>query len=319
MVTPGVMALCLMLAACATSSPVSQVRASPGSGKSSEQFQKDAVACDKNAKSMQAMTRDQAVSMGVQWTQGGLAIIQDRYDTEYSECMTQMGNYAPYTSKNFPPIPHNNAGPPVVARGAPEPPPARVAFATSEPDRTKYKTALNGIVSEDSKAWHHNRYDAGSMADIETVSRSSNGKKVTIRGNYTFNQGERGWVEAEFENGALLCLRFWDFSNTCRPQFDIVKIRAEQKRQEALAAEARDREAAAWAALPEEEKTRILAEQKKAMCLSTCRSRASQCRSNTAENVVVGGAIGGFDGAIIGALFSKECGGVYSSCASSCP
>jgi len=92
-------------------------------------------------------------------------------------------------------------------RAAPPAPPSEESL--------KYARLLDHLVAQDSRSWAVNRYDQGSMKDA-TVEQSANGKPSRIKAYYTYNNGQRGWVEAEMVNGRLSCLTYWDFPNNCR-------------------------------------------------------------------------------------------------------
>jgi hypothetical protein len=67
--------------------------------------------------------------------------------------------------------------------------------------------ALEAAVRQDSGAWNLNRYDRGSLQEVKLL---SSGRTSRIRGNYTFNGGSSGWVEADVSAGKVQCLAYWD-------------------------------------------------------------------------------------------------------------
>ena len=67
--------------------------------------------------------------------------------------------------------------------------------------------ALGAAVRQDSGAWQMNHYDDGSMTGVKLL---QSGAKSRIRGNYTFNGGSQGWVEADVSGGKIQCLSYWD-------------------------------------------------------------------------------------------------------------
>jgi hypothetical protein len=73
---------------------------------------------------------------------------------------------------------------------------------------------LADAIARDSAYWIMNRYDPGSLTDVEVVARAAGGS--TVRGNYTYNDGDSGWVEAEIAGGRVSCLRYWD-TGSCDP------------------------------------------------------------------------------------------------------
>lgn len=67
---------------------------------------------------------------------------------------------------------------------------------------------LERAVRQDSSAWILNRYDVGSMSNVRVSSNT--GGVTTLRGEYTYNGGSRGWVEARLASGRVECLGYWD-------------------------------------------------------------------------------------------------------------
>jgi hypothetical protein len=64
-----------------------------------------------------------------------------------------------------------------------------------------------------------NRYQAGSIAGVNVVSRDAQGRPARITAQYSFTgmQGaQRGSVSLTFKNGAPDCMYFSDFPDTCR-------------------------------------------------------------------------------------------------------
>jgi len=185
------------------------------------------------------------------------------------------------------------------------------AVPTTSPEAARYGKILDGIVREDSKAWVSNRYDTGSMI-TGYIFKSSDGSATSVKGLYTFNGGQSGWVVAEFSGNRLSCLKFWDFADTCRPQYDIAKIQAERERLAAQLRASTAQQRATWSSLPPG--------QRRQQCESTCRSKESSCHDN---NFNRGADIMGYNGMnttslLLGGLTSDDCSGIYNSCLSSC-
>jgi hypothetical protein len=82
------------------------------------------------------------------------------------------------------------------------------------PSTTTLTNALEHAVESDSQAWFTNRFDVGSVTDVEVLGNADGGG-VSIRGNYTFNGGQSGWVRAVYARGKVLCLEFWDRQGNC--------------------------------------------------------------------------------------------------------
>jgi hypothetical protein len=73
---------------------------------------------------------------------------------------------------------------------------------------------LADAIARDSSYWIMNRYDPGSLTDVEIIARTGGGS--TVRGNYSYNGGDSGWVEAEIAGGRVTCLHYWD-TDSCDP------------------------------------------------------------------------------------------------------
>ena len=98
-----------------------------------------------------------------------------------------------------------------------------------------------------------------------------------------------------------------------------------QRENEAASAHEREvadqaREAAAWAALPEDEKQRRLAERQKSACLSQCNSSAYSCNSANDTNAAIGYSGFGFNmsGYAAGHMFNSDCDANQRMCVSRC-
>ncbi len=69
---------------------------------------------------------------------------------------------------------------------------------------------LSDAIGQDSRSWRRNRYDAGSLSNVRI---SGNGM---LRGDYTYNGGERGWLEGRIASGRVQCIQYHDTSG-CAP------------------------------------------------------------------------------------------------------
>jgi TPR repeat protein len=76
--------------------------------------------------------------------------------------------------------------------------------------------ALDGLVRTDSLGWATNRYDVGSMTNVQIVEGSVQSGHYTIRGDYTYNGGSSGWVMARMSGTNLDCILFHDSWIGCR-------------------------------------------------------------------------------------------------------
>jgi hypothetical protein len=86
---------------------------------------------------------------------------------------------------------------------------------TQQPIQESLEAALQKAVLQDSQGWISNKYDHESLNNMKTI--SSDDGIVIIKGSYTYNNGESGWVAGHFKDGALQCLEYWDFTPHCNP------------------------------------------------------------------------------------------------------
>jgi hypothetical protein len=127
-----------------------------------------------------------------------------------------------------------------------------------------YAQMLDRMVSEDSRSWAVNRYRAGS---IRNVTISGSGSDGTIRANFDYASGsESGWVEARVQNNKVSCVRYWDFPNQCRPVGTGMARQIEEYQRQ---------QQAAWNALSQSEKNRILAERRRQNEISAAQEQRS--------------------------------------------
>ncbi|HPU15637.1 MAG TPA: hypothetical protein PK808_06115 [Polymorphobacter sp.] len=75
---------------------------------------------------------------------------------------------------------------------------------------------LNSFVIADSAGWVMNHYDAGTIHNVRVAEGSAKTGNMVLRGEYTFNGGESGWVLAKLVGGKLDCIQFWDARIGCR-------------------------------------------------------------------------------------------------------
>lgn len=75
---------------------------------------------------------------------------------------------------------------------------------------------LDALVQTDSRGWAFNRYSSGSMRNVKIVSGRAGSGTYVMRGEYTYNGGQAGWVMAEMNGQNLSCIQFWDAVMGCR-------------------------------------------------------------------------------------------------------
>ncbi len=80
---------------------------------------------------------------------------------------------------------------------------------------------LEDLVYQNSRQWNFNRYQKGSVQDVNIISTDTKGRPYKIKGFYTysgFSGSKKGSVILTFDgNGMPDCLYFYDFPTTCRP------------------------------------------------------------------------------------------------------
>ncbi|WGK64499.1 hypothetical protein [Croceiramulus getboli] len=110
----------------------------------------------------------------------------------------------------------------------------RIPFRTelrrkSAPTTTKTATSLNytqqdylklidDLVTHQAKGWLMNRYQAGSVRDLQVTGASATQAPRTLVANYTFSSfggTQNGWVRISFQNGEPRCVNFHDYPQTC--------------------------------------------------------------------------------------------------------
>lgn len=75
---------------------------------------------------------------------------------------------------------------------------------------------LDGYVRTDAHGWAYNHYDVGSLRNVKVIDGSVKRGVYVLRGEYTFNGGQPGWVLAKMSGANLQCIQFWDAMVGCR-------------------------------------------------------------------------------------------------------
>jgi hypothetical protein len=75
---------------------------------------------------------------------------------------------------------------------------------------------LEGYVQTDSRGWAFNHYDAGTVTNVKIIDGSVASGSYILRGEYTYNGGQSGWVAAKMAGPNLQCILFWDAMIGCR-------------------------------------------------------------------------------------------------------
>jgi len=97
--------------------------------------------------------------------------------------------------------------------------------ATGRPTAEQITANLEASVGTDSHSWFMNKYDPGSLTGLQIV-QQENAHSQIVKANYTYNNGNQGWVMARVIDGNVQCLQYWD-KNFCK----LVGAYAEQGQQ----------------------------------------------------------------------------------------
>jgi hypothetical protein len=272
--------------------PTEYIRAEPPPGKGLAQFQSELRLCKTAPPERVYATQDPAISFGA--------------------CMYDRGNTVIGPDGYVLRPPQQTALQPVVV---PRQPPQVVSNEFGRPpnpEAAKYNRIIDAVVAEDSKAWASNIYDIGSMTGANILPGTRPDSTTTIKADYTYNGGQEGSVKARFAGTKLVCLEYWDFPGTCRPQNDIAKIEAEraqlvtQQRVDAV------QRRAAW--------RRFSPEQQHQQCDTQCRPNVTSCESdNLSGSFIADMSTDSFLGNMaLKSMMHEDCGAIFRTCVSSC-
>lgn len=89
-----------------------------------------------------------------------------------------------------------------------------IAAANGKPVAPNLPLVLARSVATDSQSWFLNHYDAESLGHFQVVRRETP-HSLIVRGTYTYNGGQPGWVMARIVDGRVQCLQYWD-KNFCK-------------------------------------------------------------------------------------------------------
>jgi hypothetical protein len=81
----------------------------------------------------------------------------------------------------------------------------------------KWTKAVESFVELDAKAWVMNKFVPGSVRNVKVVEGSIESGTLVLQGDFTFNRGEKGWVQVNIADGKFSCIHFWDTATGCRP------------------------------------------------------------------------------------------------------
>ena len=169
----------------------------------------------------------------------------------------------------------------------------------------KYTSLLENIVRDDSEGWFSNKYDQGSMRDINFLSISPKGDRMILTGNYKYNKGENGSVEAHFINGKISCLKYWDMRE-CRAPNDPAKIRAARAEMKKILEKSNS------------PTVKNKATQKNLPCQNSCRDAEAQCNSSNNLNDFLVGVTGTEETRGYGLAINDNCSYQMQLCLESC-
>lgn len=72
---------------------------------------------------------------------------------------------------------------------------------------------MEAALEQDSTAWVSHTYDKNSARNVHMMDTTAGPR---LYADYTFNNGEKGWVQAQVSGGAIQCLEYWN-SFGCSP------------------------------------------------------------------------------------------------------
>lgn len=82
-----------------------------------------------------------------------------------------------------------------------------------------FNKLIDDLVNDQSKTWAFNRYTAGSISNVQSSVRDSEGRPRELSANYSFSGfsgNSRGSVRITFENGLPKCIYFYDYPQNCK-------------------------------------------------------------------------------------------------------
>ena len=128
-------------------------------------------------------------------------------------------------SGQVPSQPAPSVAPSQPVRSAPAQPPqtggyvpgtAQRALESSPEQMAKWTKLMDDLVTLDARGWVFNRYNRGSVRNVEIVEESNDGRQLVAYADYLFNGSRKGHVRVLLVDGNLSCMKYWD-SPSCRP------------------------------------------------------------------------------------------------------
>jgi len=88
-------------------------------------------------------------------------------------------------------------------------------------EAAKYAEAakrIDEIIIKDSAGWSYDKYDPGSLHNVEILSQS--GSDIILKGFFryikAYNHNSNPWVIVKFHDFKVSCVTYWNFPDTCR-------------------------------------------------------------------------------------------------------
>ncbi|MEO1399504.1 MAG: hypothetical protein AAFU56_11650, partial [Pseudomonadota bacterium] len=75
---------------------------------------------------------------------------------------------------------------------------------------------LDQVIAIDSRSWLFNRYNFGSVSNVEILEADPATSRAVVYGEYVYNNYSRGWIKVVFDQGSVNCVEYHDFRGTCR-------------------------------------------------------------------------------------------------------
>jgi hypothetical protein len=78
-----------------------------------------------------------------------------------------------------------------------------------------WNRTIENIVERDSQRWFFNRFDRGSVHNARRVATSDDGRTVLVGADYTFNNGQDGYLAVVVTDKQITCVEYWDKPGAC--------------------------------------------------------------------------------------------------------
>lgn len=98
-------------------------------------------------------------------------------------------------------------------------PPAAAQRAPAE----SHTALVERVLEQDARHWFFNRLDPGSVRHVEVASHTDG--TLVLRGEYSFNEGQDGWVLVRVVGRSVTCIQYSDRAECEPPRGDPIVVR----------------------------------------------------------------------------------------------